>query len=170
MNYMKNTETAIHFVTPVISTLKQQNVTIDKKSLVSSIVCYFADGSVRYTNMTINAINSFLISTPEIMVGLLVHDGDTRDKVLSCISRSYHHRILCKYTSKTPHFNDWNPTQYKLDILTFLEHGFDEIYWMDSDTVVYQDLRPHLEAFRRSSNAFYFILDHVMYDKSFVTR
>ncbi|CAF0982379.1 unnamed protein product [Rotaria sp. Silwood1] len=116
-------------------------------SPLSSIVCYFADGSTRYTNMTINAINSFLRTIPQIMVGLLIKDNDTRDHVMSCIAKTYHYRILCKHTPKTSHFNDWNPTQYKLDILKFLDHGFDEIYWMDSDTIVYQDLTPYLEEF-----------------------
>jgi hypothetical protein len=153
-----------------ITMLGQYPNTVNGASLHSSIVCYFADGSIRYTNMTINAINSFLRSTPEIMVGLLVHDDDTRDKVMSCIAKGYHYRILCKHTSRTPHFNDWNPTQYKLDILTFLDHGFDEIYWIDSDTVVYHDLTPYLVEFRRSSRLFYGILDHVMYDPSFVAR
>ncbi|CAF3443481.1 unnamed protein product [Rotaria sp. Silwood1] len=116
-------------------------------SLLSSIVCYFTDGSTRYTNMTINTINSFLRTTPQIMVGLLIKDNDTRGHVMSCIAKTYPYRILCKHTSKTSHFNDWNPTQYKFNILKFLDHGFDEIYWMDSDTIVYQDLTPYLEEF-----------------------
>ncbi|CAF3356222.1 unnamed protein product [Rotaria socialis] len=153
-----------------IMTLNQYRHPINSTSLFSSIVCYFADGSTRYTNMTINAINSFLRSTPEVMVGLLVKNDDTRDKVMSAIAESYHYRIVSKYISKKAHFKDWNPTQYKLDILMFLDHGFEEIYWMDSDTIVYEDLRPYLEAFRCSSQLFYFVLDHVMYDSLFVTR
>ena len=151
-----------------ITTLQRYIPSTYRTASFSSIVCYFADGSVRYTNMTINAINSFLKSTPQIMVGLLVNDDDTKDRVMSAISKDDHYRILCKYISKTPHFTDWNPTQYKLDILLFLEHGFNEIYWMDSDTVVYQDLRPILVDFRHSDKLFYFTLDHVMYDPTFV--
>jgi hypothetical protein len=154
----------------LITILGQYRSVVRRTSLLSSIVCYFADGSTRYTNMTINAINSFLRSTPEVMVDLLVHNDETRDRVMSCIVKSYHYRILCKYTSKTPHFNEWNSIQYKLDILTFLDHGFDEIYWMDSDTIAYQDLTPYLEDFRSSSKSFYFVLDHVMYDSSFLAR
>ncbi|CAF3561227.1 unnamed protein product, partial [Rotaria sp. Silwood2] len=153
-----------------ITILRQYGHITNRYSLVSSIVCFFADGTTRYTNMTINAINSFLRTTPEVMVGLLVKNDDTRDEVMSCIAKIYHHRILCKYISQTPHFDDWNPTQYKLDIIKFLDHGFDDIYWMDSDIIVYQDLTYYLQEFRRSSNLFYFILDHVMYDSSFVAR
>ena len=153
-----------------IKTLQRYTFPKYRTSLLSSIVCYFADGSVRYTNMTINAINSFLKSTPHVMVGLLVKDDDTKDRVMSSISKDDHYRILCKHISQTAHFTDWNPTQYKLDILLFLDHGFDEIYWMDSDTIVYEDLTSNLEFFQRSAKLFYFTLDHVMYDPSFVNK
>ncbi|CAF1451967.1 unnamed protein product, partial [Rotaria sp. Silwood1] len=84
------------------------------------------------------------------MVSLLIKNDDTRDEVMSCISKIYHHRILY--------------------ILKFLDHGFDEIYWMDSNTIVYRDLTNYLREFRWSNKLFYFILDHIMYDSSFVTK
>ncbi|UJR18290.1 hypothetical protein I4U23_005193 [Adineta vaga] len=153
-----------------INALKQYRPITNRNALQSSIVCYFADGSPRYTNMTINSINSFLRSTPKVMVGLLVKDENTRDKVMFSISKKYHYRILCKQVSQVAHFQEWNPTQYKLDILIFLDHGFEEIYWIDSDTIVYDDLTPHLIKFRSSDKLFYFVLDHVMYDSGFINR
>lgn len=60
--------------------------------------------------------------------GKLVKNTDSKDQVMSFIKNIYHYRILCKYVSEEPHFKDWNPTLHKLDILLFLDHGFEEIY------------------------------------------
>ncbi|CAF1286841.1 unnamed protein product [Adineta ricciae] len=136
----------------------------------STIVCFFADGTERYTTMTINSINSFLASTPNVMVGLLVMNEDTKSLVLNNIGRQYHYRILCKSISSSPILKDWNLTQYKLDIIKFSYDGFEEIYWMDSDTVIYNNMTSSLHDFRSSSQMFYFILDHVMYDTNFMKK
>jgi hypothetical protein len=103
----------------------------------SAIVCFLADGTEKYTNMTINAINSFLKLTPHVMIGLLLMDLNTKIFVLNKIDRIYHYRIICKQVSKPEKIKNWNPTQYKMDIIKFAHDGFQEIYWMDSDTIVY---------------------------------
>ncbi|CAF0771955.1 unnamed protein product [Adineta steineri] len=136
----------------------------------ATIVCFFADGTERYTTMTINAMNSFLNFTPYVMVGLLVMNNETKKLVLEKIDRKHHYRIICKQTSKSPIIKDWNPTQYKLDIIKYSYDGFQEIYWMDSDTAVYRDMTASLSAFRLSTHVFYFTLDHVMYDQNFLNK
>ncbi|CAF1294794.1 unnamed protein product [Didymodactylos carnosus] len=136
----------------------------------SAIICYLADGSEQYTTMTINATNSLLKVTPHIMIGILVMDDDTKIVMMNNIDRKYHYRVICKRTSKSPLIKDWNPTQYKLDIIKFSHDGFQEVYWMDSDTIVYKDMTSSLYAFRLSTQLFYFILDHVMYDNCFMSK
>jgi hypothetical protein len=76
----------------------------------SSIVCFLADGSEKYTNMTINAINSFLKLTPNVMIGFLLMDLDTKILISNKIDRIYHYRIIWKQTTKPEIIKNWNPT------------------------------------------------------------
>ncbi len=62
-----------------------------------------------------------------------------------------------------------NPTQYKLDISAFAPR-FANVFWMDSDTIIYSDLRPYLHRFVESSALFYLAPDHVLSDPAFVER
>lgn len=78
--------------------------------------------------------------------------------------------FYAKKISKTDIIKDWNPTQYKLDIIKFSYDGFQEIYWMDSDTAIYADVTTRLSALCLSVHVFYLILDHVMYDESFFEK
>ncbi|CAF1492807.1 unnamed protein product [Didymodactylos carnosus] len=136
----------------------------------SAIICYLTDGSEQYTTMAISAINSLLKVTPRIMIGLLVMEDDMKMLMMNNIDQKYHYRIICKQTSKSPLIKDWNPTQYKLDIIKFSHDGFQEVYWMDSDTIVYKDMTSSLYAFRLFTQVFYFILDHVMYHNCFMRK
>jgi len=134
------------------------------------IVCFFADGSEKYTQMTTMAISSFLDKTPRVKVGLLTHEGDIRDRVFERIDRIHHPRILWRQTSETPHLVNWNPTQYKLDIAKFAQDGFECIFWMDSDTLTYGDMTQFLLRFAESNKQFFFVKDHVMFNSDFISN
>jgi len=134
------------------------------------IVCFFADGSDKYTEMTTMAIASFLDKTPNIKVGLLTHDSETHSRVLSNIDPRHHARIVWRQTSEVPHLLNWNPTQYKLDIAKFVADGFENIFWMDSDTLTYEDMTHFLLRFAESNKQFFFVKDHVMQNSDFVAN
>jgi hypothetical protein len=131
------------------------------------IACFIIDGSDRYTGMTINAINSFLKSTPEMHAGVLVPPSWG---VSIFATRIVPHliapeRVIFKHWSQ--HFAFWNPTQYKLDIIQFAD-DYDVILWLDSDTIVYDDLRPLLFAFYKSPAKYMFVRDHVCFSPEFL--
>lgn len=65
--------------------------------------------------MTTYAINTFLKSTPKVLVGLLTLNESTRNKVMNNIEANLRYRILWKKASETPHFENWNPTQVLLE-------------------------------------------------------
>jgi len=134
------------------------------------IVCFFADGSEKYTQMTVMAISSFLDNTPYIKVGLLTHDAAVRDRVLAKLNPAHQHRVAWRQTSNTPHLVNWNPTQYKLDIAKFADDGFECIFWMDSDTVTFGDMTQFLLRFSESNKQFFLVKDHVMFNSDFVAN
>jgi len=141
------------------------------KRLEKIIVCFFADGSEKYTNMTVLALSTFLDKTPAIKVGLLAHSNEIRDNILQRIEQRHHDRIIHKLTSETPPLSEtWNPTQYKLDIAKFIEDGFEDIFWMDSDTYSYDDMTQFLLQFADSKAQFFFVKDHVMFNSDFVAN
>jgi hypothetical protein len=139
-------------------------------TLDTIIVCFFADGSDKYTEMTILAVTSFLEKTPRIKVGLLTHEEETRDRVLRSVKSEHHERIKWRKTSEIPHLVNWNPTQYKLDIAQFSNDGFECIFWMDSDTLTYGDMTQFLLRFAESNKQFFFVKDHVMFNSDFVSN
>jgi len=143
-------------------------ITTPWRGLDQIIVCFFADGSEKYTQMTIMAISSFLEKTPQVKVGLLTHDADVRDRVLAKLNPTHHGRIVWHHTSETPHLLNWNPTQYKLDIAKFADDGFECIFWMDSDTVTFGDMTQFLLQFAESNKQFFLVKDHVMFNSDFV--
>jgi len=129
------------------------------------IVCFLFDGSEKYTKMTLSAVNSFIATTPSISVGLLfpAHyepEGITRQ--ISDPSRISIRRY-------EPHFQNWNPTQYKLDIRKFAPE-FTSIFWLDSDTIVYKDLTSLLYEFHSSSCKVAFLKDHVCFNPQFLNN
>ena len=82
--------------------------------------------------MTLNAVNSFVTNTPHVPVGLLFPKGlAERQSIISEVKDSsrVHTRDI------ESHFQNWNPTQHKLDIQKFSDE-FDTIFWLDSDAVV----------------------------------
>lgn len=137
--------------------------------LSSIIVVFFADGTERYNDMTAYALRTFIDATPRILVGLLTHDEQTASKIIDTLAPSQRHRVLPKLTSSTPHFKNWNPTQYKLDIVQYAE-AFETIFWFDSDTITFGDMTSFLTAFAVSDAQFYLTPDHVNSDREFVTN
>jgi len=133
------------------------------------IVAFFADGSEKYTNMTIHAIKTFLENTPLVRAGVLTHTDDVKDRIYRDIPGIYHERIVHRKTSSTPYFANWNPTQYKLDIQKFADQ-FETIFWMDSDSIVIGDMTDFLLDFARSDEALFFVPDHVMSQEDFCAR
>ncbi len=134
----------------------------------SWIVCFYADGSEKYTEMTVNALVSFLTRTPKILVGLLTPNENVKTVVMRKIPVQYHHRVISK-SSSSAIFKDWNPTQFKLDIKKYvLEDGFETVFWFDSDTITIKDCTNFLSSFAQDpSSFFYFVADHVMFDQVF---
>lgn len=129
------------------------------------IVCFLFDGSPKYTRMTLNAVNSFITNTPHVSVGLLFPKGlnekqaiidEVRDKT------RVHTREI------ETHFQNWNPTQHKLDIAKFADE-FDTIFWLDSDAVVYKDLSDLLSEFHSSPCKLALLKDHVCYNPQFLS-
>jgi len=88
----------------------------DPFGLAATVVCFFADGTDRYTQMTITAIQTFLTKTPGVAVGVIVphNDNKTRQKVEESIATVHKHRALFRYATPVPYFANWNPTQYKV--------------------------------------------------------
>jgi hypothetical protein len=86
--------------------------------------------------MTLNAVNSFLTTTPGVAVGLLVPTNAERELVDSIVSQIPEiSRSRVHIRSFSTHFQDWNPTQHKLDIKLFADQ-FETIFWLDSDAIV----------------------------------
>lgn len=97
--------------------------------------------------MTVNAIESLINSTPNVNIGIVAHDLEFARQAVSGLSGNF------RFVPSSIHFDKWNPTQFKLDILQFSD-AFDTIMWLDSDTFVYRDLRPTLLQFHRSDKPF----------------
>jgi len=117
------------------------------------------------TRMTLNAVNSFITNTPHVSVGLLFPKGlAEKDSIISEVKDSsrVHTRDI------ETHFQNWNPTQHKLDIQKFSDK-FDTIFWLDSDAVVYKDLSDLLFEFHSSPCQVAFLKDHVCYNPHFLT-
>jgi len=128
------------------------------------IVCFLFDGSSKYTRMTLNAVNSFITNTPNVPVGLLFPKGlADKQSILNEVKdvSRVHTRDI------ETHFQNWNPTQHKLDIQKFSDE-FDTIFWLDSDAVVYKDLSDLLQEFHASPCKVAFLKDHVCYNPNFL--
>jgi hypothetical protein len=145
---------------------------VDLESLRSTIVCYFADGSEEFTVMTAVAVRSFLQHTPLIHVGLLTPDRATRDRIMSALPPSELGRVECRITNPRGHLSvRWNATQFKLDIQQWLQSHYDTFVWMDSDTLVFDDLTPFLLRFiKLEDKLVYLVRDHAMGDERFVAK
>jgi len=151
----------------------EKNITNeDLQQLHDTIVCYFADGSDEFTTMTSIAIRSFLIHTPELAVGLLTPNVETRDRVLSALPAAHLGRVICKQTTLTGHLKvSWNATQFKLDILKFTQDRFSTIVWMDSDTLVHNDITDFLVQFiKQKEKTIFMVRDHSMSHPEFAER
>lgn len=117
--------------------------------------------------MTAYALRTFIDATPRILTGLLTHDEATAQKILDTLAPSQRHRVIPKLTSSQPHFDNWNPTQYKLDISQYAE-AFETIFWFDSDTITFGDMTSFLTTFAVSDALFYMTPDHVNSDPEFL--
>ena len=145
----------------------------DIHSLDSIIVCFFADGTPYYNKMTKNALISFLKTTPNIRAGLLTKDNDTAQEILNAVPSQHRSRVIHKLVSNPPPLHNWNPTQYKLDIKLFSdERGIENIFWIDSDVIIYADLSKFLLNFvsQPADVFFYMVPDHVMGQTDFMNN
>jgi hypothetical protein len=136
------------------------------------VVCYFADGSEEFTVMTAVALRSFLLHTPLIHAGLLTPDRATRDRILAALPPSELGRVECRLTDSRGHLAArWNATQFKLDIQQWAHSHYDTFVWMDSDTLVFDDLTPFLLRFIKAEDKLvYLVKDHAMSDDLFVAK
>jgi len=141
----------------------------NRDALSRMIVCFMIDGSEKYTQMTFKAIESFQKTTPLVKVGLLIPPSFCSSDIL--------HRFLERLPEPTrvetrvfqSHFNEWNPTQHKLDLVKFADR-YDTIFWLDSDVLVYKDLSDFFLQFHHSSKNFAFTQDHVTSNDEFRKR
>lgn len=113
--------------------------------------------------MTLNAVNSFITTTPHIRVGLLFPNGYDETIVIRQVADPT--RVVVRRFET--HFSNWNPTQHKLDIIKFSDE-FSTIFWLDSDAIVYQDLTDLLWKFHSSPCKVAFMKDHVCYNPQFL--
>ena len=89
--------------------------------------------------MAVGAISTLLSCTPSIYIGLLTLDPNDEIEILQQLSPFEVSRIIRRPVSPAPHFSKWNPTQYKLDIVKFLDTcSFDYFFWMDSGNYNYK--------------------------------
>lgn len=133
------------------------------EELHSIVVCFLFDGSEKYIRMTLNAVNSFISTTPHIRVGLLFPQGYDETVVTRQVADPSR-VVVRRYET---HFANWNPTQHKLDIIKFSDQ-FSTIFWLDSDAIVYQDLTDLLVKFHSSPCKVAFMKDHVCYNPQFL--
>jgi len=99
-------------------------------------------------------------------VGLLVApDQNYVGDFLSHIPRP----DLVDIRTYSKHFDNWNPTQYKLDLVKFTDK-YNVVVWLDSDVIVYHDLTNFLVNFQASKQNFALTKDHVMFDQDFKER
>lgn len=137
----------------------------NRSDFAKVIVCFLFDGSPKYTRMTLNAVNSFVTNTPHVPVGLLF-PKDLAEK--QAIISEVRDKTRVHTRDIESHFQNWNPTQHKLDIQKFSDE-FDTIFWLDSDAVVYKDLSDLLWEFHTSPCRVAFLKDHVCYNPHFLT-
>jgi hypothetical protein len=133
------------------------------EELRSIIVCFLFDGTDKYVRMTLNAVNSFINTTPHIRVGLLFPHGYDETIVTQQLADPSRAAVR-RYET---HFQNWNPTQHKLDIIKFSDE-YDTVFWLDSDAIVYQDLTDLLWKFHVSTCKVAFMKDHVCYNPQFL--
>jgi len=106
-------------------------------------------------------VKTFQESTPGVPVGLLVEKGFDYSFFLAQIPNP----SIVHVKFYNHHFN-WNPTQYKLDLVQFSQN-FRTVFWLDSDVVVYRDLSQFLLTFHRSNKLYAFTPDHVNHSSEF---
>jgi len=132
--------------------------------LAEIVICFMVSGDARYVEMTLRAVRSFQESCPGVAVGLLVQKGFDYSFFLAQLPNPSNVHI--KFYSQR---FEWNPTQYKLDIIQFTDK-FKTIFWMDSDVIVHRDLSNFLLAFHQSNKNYAFTLDHVNHSEDFRRR
>jgi len=148
-------------LTPLI--LFAQTHKMNPEELRQIVVCFLFDGSEKYLRMTLNAVNSFISTTPHIKVGLLFPAGYDETIVLRQLTDASRASVRRYHT----HFQSWNPTQHKLDIIKFSDE-YNTIFWLDSDAIVYQDLTDLLWRFHVSPCKVAFMKDHVCFNPQFL--
>jgi len=131
------------------------------QDILEIIVCFIVSGDPRYVEMTLQAVRTFQETTPGIPVGLLVQKGFDYSFFLAQIPNPDIVHVKFYNTHM-----DWNPTQYKLDLVQFSE-TFKTVFWLDSDVIVYRDLTDFLLTFHRSNKLYAFTPDHVNHSSEF---
>jgi len=143
--------------------LRLSSESVNDTALAKSVVCFLIDGSEKYMEMTIRAINSLMYSTPIVSIGILIPPNyDAMDLYSRFLDPT---RVMFKEFKY--HFENWNPTQFKLDTLQFAQ-DFSCVFWLDSDTIVYKDISKIIAEFCFSSAKVAFLKDHVCSNEEFL--
>jgi len=138
----------------------------DLDILRRSIICFFADD--KFIEMAVVAVTTLLKCTPGVSVGVLAPSNRIAEMITQQVPAEDLDRVQIRVASAKPFFHDWNPTQFKLDIVQFCDtKRFDYVYWMDSDTLTYEDISEKLIEFVQSPCHFLMTPDHVNYDQKF---
>ncbi|KAA6374963.1 MAG: hypothetical protein EZS28_029511 [Streblomastix strix] len=119
--------------------------------------------------MTINALQSLQKHTPRGSIGIVIPPDKNFDQIKELILNSLVNHDKIHFVVGKIHFENWNPTQHKLDICMFCQQ-FNPVIWIDSDVFVLKDLVPFAESFFESKKAMAVLSDHVNRDQLFVSN
>lgn len=122
--------------------------------------------------MTIQAIKCVRKHTKSVAIGVIFPPGsglaENTNAVMTSLKKLDKNIDVTNIFFKEGqnHFENWNPTQHKLDIQLFANE-YDPVVWLDSDTVVLKDLSPFIKSFVSTDKKIAVLSDHVNNDENF---
>ncbi|KAA6399655.1 MAG: hypothetical protein EZS28_004818 [Streblomastix strix] len=120
--------------------------------------------------MTLDAINSLQEKSLDAHIGIIIPPGiENFDTIKNRILQSIIQRENIHFVEGQKHFDNWNPTQHKLDMQLFAGQ-FNPVIWLDSDIFVLKDLLQSAKIFAQSGKWMALLRDHVNNDPAFLSR
>lgn len=131
---------------------------------VTPIYVFLGGKSPKYLDLTAQALKFAIRNIKNGTIGVVSppDSGDLKDSLEKKIHELDDSLDVgdIKYIEGQKHFDNWNNTQHILDIEPFTEE-FDPIVFLDSTTVILQDVSPFIEKFVSSGKKFAFYRDFV---------
>lgn len=113
------------------------------------IFTFLSGNDPKYVQLTAQAIKFLKRTIPTANVGIVSPPGNdvkpSFEKRFKEIDVKFDVNAI-EYYEGQQHFDDWNYSQHILDIVSFTEK-YDPIIFLDSNTVILQDLLPFLQTF-----------------------